>query len=324
MVPPSVIAIGEILVDFIPNEIAVLKDLDSFQKCPGGAPANYIVGLACLGVDVAFIGKVGDDPFGEYLREVLISESVDTTNLVKAKNGERTTLAFVYFDAEMDRDFFFYRKNAADINLTSEEIKSDLFREVSYLHFGSVSLTDEPIRSATFQAIDLCKQRGGKVCFDPNIRTSLWETKEEMRAQIELALEKVDIFLPSQNELEFFYNEKEFDEQKAVNDLFEKYPLELVVVKKGKEGCLIKERSGHFLTIPSFDVEIIDTTGAGDGFNVGFIFGLLNDLSLEEAGIIGNAIGALVIQKKGAMTSLPNKNDLEEFLAKQNIPIKLK
>jgi len=324
MVPPSVIAIGEILVDFIPNEIAVLKDLDSFQKCPGGAPANYIVGLARLGVDVAFIGKVGDDPFGEYLREVLISESVDTTNLVKAKNGERTTLAFVYFDAEMDRDFFFYRKNAADINLTSEEIKSDLFRDVSFLHFGSVSLTDEPIRSATFQAIDLCKQRGGKVCFDPNIRTSLWETKEEMRTQIELALEKVDIFLPSQNELEFFYNEKEFDEQKAVNDLFKKYPLELVVVKKGKEGCIIKERSGHFLTIPSFDVEIIDTTGAGDGFNVGFIFGLLNDLSLEEAGIIGNAIGALVIQKKGAMTSLPNRNDLEEFLAKQNIPIKLK
>ena len=98
----------------------------------------------------------------------------------------------------------------------------------------------------------------------------------------------------------------------------------MIVVKKGKDGCLIKERAGHFLTIPSFDVELIDTTGAGDGFNVGFIFALLNNLTLEEAGIVGNAIGALVIQKKGAMTSLPYRNDLEEFLAKQNISIELK
>ena len=128
--------------------------------------------------------------------------------------------------------FFFYRKNAADISLTAEEIKSDLFSDISYLHFGSISLTDEPARTATLQAIELCKKKGGKVCFDPNIRPSLWETEEKMRVQIEQALEKVDIFLPSLSELEFLYKEKEFEEQKAIDYLFEKYPLKLIVVKK--------------------------------------------------------------------------------------------
>ncbi len=324
MVFPEVVSIGEVLVDFIPNEIANLKGLTSFQKCPGGAPANYIVGMSRLGVKTAFVGKVGDDPFGDYLRDVLQSEGVNVANLVKATNGERTTLAFVYYDNDMDRDFFFYRNNSADVNLTAEEIDSKLFQKTKYLHFGSLSLTEEPVKSATYRAIDICKENNGQICFDPNIRVDLWKNDEMLRAAIEQALEKVDIFLPSLTELQFLYNKKNFDEQDAIDYFFTKFPLKMIILKKGKEGCIIKERNGYFLTIPSFEVEIVDTTGAGDGFNVGFIFGLLNELSIEEAGIVGNAIGALVVQKKGAMTSLPFRNELEEFLQKENIPIKLK
>lgn len=324
MALPKVVSIGEVLVDFIPNEIAKMKDLGSFQKCPGGAPANFAVGIARLGVQTAFVGKVGDDPFGDYLREVLHSEGVNVANLVKATNGERTTLAFVYFDKDMDREFFFYRNNSADVNLKPEEIDSKLLQKINYLHFGSLSLTEEPVKSATFRAIDLCKKNNGQVCFDPNIRASLWETEELLRETIEQALEQVDIFLPSVAELQFLYNKANFDEQTAIDYLFTKYPLKIIALKKGKDGCVIKERNGYFLTIPSFEVEIVDSTGAGDGFNVGFIFGLLNELSIEEAGIIGNAIGALVVQKKGAMTSLPSREDLEAFLQKEKIPIKLK
>lgn len=324
MVLPKVVSIGEILVDFIPNEIANLKDLDSFQKCPGGAPANFIVGMARLGIKTAFVGKVGDDPFGEYLRDVLYSEGVNVTNLVNATNGERTTLAFVYYDNDMDRDFFFYRNNSADINLTPEEIDSKLLQKTKYLHFGSLSLTEEPVKSATFRAINLCKENNGQVCFDPNIRADLWKSEELMRETIEQALEKVDIFLPSLDELQFLYNKENFEEQAAIEYLFTKFPLKVVAVKKGKEGCIIKERNGYFLTIPSFEVDTVDTTGAGDGFDAGFIFGLLNELPYEEAGIVGNAIGALVVQKKGAMTSLPFRNELEAFFQKENIPIKLK
>ncbi len=321
---PEVVSIGEVLVDFIPDKITNLKDLASFQKCHGGAPANFIVGMSRLGVKTAFIGKVGDDPFGEYLRDVLQSEGVNVANLVKATEGERTTLAFVYYNNDMDRDFFFYRNNSADVNLSAEEIDSKLFQKIKYLLFGSLSLTEEPVRSATLKAIDICMENNGQICFDPNIRVDLWENDKVLRENIELVLEKVDIFLPSLSELQFLYNEENFDEQAAIENLFTRFPLKVVVLKKDKDGCIIKERNGCFLTIPSFEVEIIDTTGAGDGFNVGFIFGLINELSYENAGIIGNAIGALVLQKKGAMTSLPYRTELEIFLQEQNIPIELK
>ena len=247
MVLPVVISIGEILVDFIPSEIVPLKDLSSFKKCPGGAPANYIVGLSRLGIPTAFIGKVGADPFGKYLREVLEEEKVNTTNLVQATKGERTTLAFVSYDEKRDRNFFFYRKNSADINLVPEEIDKGLFKEISFLHFGSVSLTDEPVRSATFRAIDYCKENNGKVCFDPNIRLDLWNSEKDLGTIIGKALEKTDVFLPSLNELEFLFPKEGFNEQKIIDNLFETYPIEIVVVKKGKEGCLIKSRDGFDL-----------------------------------------------------------------------------
>lgn len=320
---PEILAIGEILIDFIPNKISTIRDLETFQRFPGGAPANVIVGLSRLGASTGFIGKIGNDPFGEYLTAILEKEKVDTTFLLKAKKDKRTALAFVYFDEDLDRDFFFYRSNAADIALEPKELHFDYFKKIQLLHFGSVSLTEEPARSATYKAIEYCKKNGGKTSFDPNIREDLWKSKEILLETVENALEKTDIFLPSENELRFLFSEQKFQLEKAIDNLFDRFPIEIIVVKKGNEGCVLKKRNGFLATIPSFEVEVNDSTGAGDGFNAGFLFGLWKKLSLEEAAIIGNAIGALVVGKKGAMKSLPVRKELEDFLKNQKIEIVL-
>ncbi|MHA1124101.1 MAG: carbohydrate kinase family protein [Candidatus Heimdallarchaeota archaeon] len=323
MKSPDVIAIGEVLIDFVSSKSSK-GQLPSFQQCPGGAPANFIVGMARLGVNTAFIGKVSNDPFGEFLINTLNNEGVQTTNVLKAVRGEKTALAFVFHDENNERDFLFYRENSADQNLFTEEIKEDLFKNIKFLHFGSVSLTEEPLRSATFAAIDMCKKNGGKISFDPNIRLDLWEFNELDFNVLKKALEKTDVFLPSFEELAYFTDQKKMSDQQIIDELFGKYNLEIIVVKKGKDGCLIKQKNGFFAEIPSFDVPVKDTTGAGDGFNAGFLYGLLNDNTIEEAGIIGNAVGAFVIQREGAMTALPTYEELGSFLAEQKITLDLK
>jgi sugar/nucleoside kinase (ribokinase family) len=322
MKTPDVIAIGEVLIDFVSTKSSN-KRMPTYQQCPGGAPANFIVGLARLGINTAFIGKVSNDAFGQFLINTLNQEGVQTTNVLKAVRGEKTALAFVFHDENNERNFLFYRENSADQNLFEEEINEDLFKNIKFLHFGSVSLTEEPLRSATFTAIDLCKKNGGKISFDPNIRLDLWEFNELDFNVLKKALEKTDIFLPSKNELQYFSDNKKMSEQQLINELIVKYNLETVVVKNGKDGCLIKQKDGFFAEIPSFDVPVKDTTGAGDGFNAGFLFGLLNGNTLEEAGIIGNAVGAFVIQREGAMTALPTFDELTNFLVEQKITIDL-
>ncbi|MBN1328777.1 MAG: carbohydrate kinase [Candidatus Heimdallarchaeota archaeon] len=315
-----IFSIGEVLIDFLSDEIVSLEKVKAFKKYPGGAPANFAVGIARLGLDITFIGVVGNDPFGEYLISFLNTEGVNTNYIDKAHNNEQTALAFISLDDVGERNFIFYRNNAADLTLSPEKITSDIFNECEYLHFGTLSLSAEPSKSATLKAILECKKKGGKICFDPNLRMDVWKSEKVLRETILQVLLYVDILYPSYHELSFILG-KEMLEKEAINELMEKYPLEIIALKKGKDGCLIKSRDDYFLTIPSFDVSVIDTTGAGDGFNVGFIYGLSTGKTLEEAGILGNAIGALVIQKRGAMTSLPTQNELKEFLINQRVTL---
>lgn len=321
---PVVVSIGEVLIDFIAQESGSLLDVDSFQKCPGGAPANFAVGIARLGLEVAFVGKVGNDSFGSFLEKKLADEGVVTDFMVKASSDERTALAFVSLDENAERDFLFYRNNAADLKLSFNEIQLDKIKKAKYLHFGTVSLSENPCRDAVFKTIEKCKKAGVKICFDPNIRLDLWENEKEFREILDKALNYTNIIYPSKEELHFILDDTSLDNQEAIKQLMKKIPINIVALKLGKDGCLIKQRDDFFLTLPSFDVPLLDTTGAGDGFNAGFIYALVEGLSLEEAGIIGNAIGALVVQKKGAMTSLPTREELKEFLIKQKIKIDLK
>jgi len=314
-------SIGEVLIDLIAIKKNGQDDSEElYMRMPGGAPANFAVGVARLGANVRFFGKVSDDKFGHFLTQKLAQEGIALDNLVTAQKGEKTSLAFVFRDAFGERDFLFYRENAADSALTSEELKPELFTDLQYLHFGTLSLVAEPSRKATFQAISYCKDNGGTICFDPNIRKDLWSDEKELREVVRQALNKTDIFYPSKEELDFILG-KQLPPQEAILELFKQFPIKIVALKLGKEGCLLKSREGFFAEIPSFDVSVVDTTGAGDGFNAGFIFALAQGMSLEEAGVLGNAVGALVIGKEGAMTALPTLAELKAFLRAKKIQI---
>jgi fructokinase len=314
-----IIAIGELLIDFIAEETGSLTDVQFFQKFPGGAPANFAVGISRLGFESFFVGKVGSDPFGDFLVKELEKEGVKTNYIFRGKKDQRTTLAFVSLDELKKPSFLFYRENAADSALSPEEITKELFAINDFLMVGSVALTKNPCRAAIFKAIKLCKQQQGMVCFDPNIRLDLWNNRQSLRKTIERVLNDTAVFLPSEKEVHFLIPDKSLTLEEKMDKLFSDYPLKVIAVKLGANGCLLQDKDGLACHVLSFAVEAEDTTGAGDGFNAGMIYGLASGLSSKMAATLGNAVAALVIQKKGAMSALPTKSELQTFLQKQNI-----
>jgi fructokinase len=314
---PTVACLGEILIDFISEKTGTLDSVESFRKCLGGAPANVAVGIARLGLSCGFIGKVGLDPFGEFLIHSLKLNGVDTGGISRTKNAP-TALAFVSRSETGDREFLFYRNPCADTLLTEEDLPLNWLREIQFLHIGGVSLTAEPSRSATFRAVKLARESGATISFDPNLRLDLWtENLTQCRRIMHQLLAQSDLFLPSQEELMLLMGTEDLEE--ALRRAHDQGP-KIICLKRGSEGSLISEQVAEkeyrrFIQ-PPFDVGVIDTTGAGDGFNAGLIVGLASGLSLPQAVKQGTAIASLVITKIGAITALPTEKELTHFLGK--------
>jgi fructokinase len=312
---PRVACLGEVLIDFIAKEIGTLNAVTSFHKYPGGAPANVAVGIARLGVASGFIGKVGADPFGEFLISVLEQNGVDTGGITQTTDAP-TALAFVSRSHSGDRDFLFYRNLCADTLLTESDLPTNWLKQIQYLHIGGVSLTREPSRQATRYAAKVAKRSRAKISFDPNLRLDLWsDGVEECRSVVHSILEYTDLFLPSQDELLILMAMKDLN--KALLQAHEMGPS-IICVKMGPRGSVISEKIGkgdyRLFTQPPFRVNVVDTTGAGDAFDAGLIEGLVQGLSLKEAVLRGTAVASLVITQVGAMTALPTKTELERFL----------
>ncbi len=312
---PNVLCLGEILVDFIADTPGSLATVPSFRKCPGGAPANVAVGVARLGVSCGFIGKVGDDQFGRFLTETLRSNGVNTQSVLPTSEAP-TAIAFVALSPDKKPDFFFYRDPCADLLLAPKDLPRDWLKQTKILHVGSVSLTREPSREATRQAAELATKSGARVTFDPNLRIDLWKGGiKECRQEVLRILPFTDFFLPSIEELLLLMETR--DSQEAINNLLELGPR-VICIKMGSDGILVVDASSsgapEMFEQAAFPVDVIDTTGAGDAFNAGLITGVVEGLPLKEAVKQGNAVAALAIAKKGAMTGLPTRPQLEEFL----------
>ncbi len=312
---PTVACLGEVLIDFIADDTGSLVTASKFQKFAGGAPANVAVGVARLGVSCGFIGKVSSDYFGDFLVKTLQKNGVDVGGIVRTKEAP-TALAFVARSATGERSFFFYREHCADLLLTEADLLQDWLKQVKYLHVGSVSLTNEPSRQATLRAAEIAKSNGAIITFDPNLRLDLWNGGiTECCRVVQQLLKVTDIFLPSIEELFLLMKTKNLEE--AVHGILGFGPS-AICVKQGSEGVLAIKRSASDdleRTIQSaFDVRAVDTTGAGDGFNAGFIAGLATGLSFFEAVNQGCAVAALVITKRGAMSALPTRTQLKHFL----------
>lgn len=314
----DVVAIGELLIDFVPNGISDNGNA-LFEANPGGAPANVLAMLAKLGKNTAFIGKVGRDRFGLFLQDTLNKNNIQTKGLVFSEDVN-TTLAFVHLGQDGERSFSFYRKPGADLMLTSEEVDYESIGRSKLFHFGSVSMTGEPSRTATLNAAKFAKQHGITVSFDPNLRPLLWESLDEAKKLILAGLDFTDILKVSEEELLFLTDCH--DPAEGSQWILDTFGVTKILVTQGQKGCFYRV-NGHSGHIPAFSVHAIDTTGAGDAFFGAILYKLLespadiDELSEEAVTAVvkfANAAGALTTMKKGAIPALPSLEQILSFM----------
>jgi len=314
----SVTALGELLVDFTDAGISA-NGQKLFERNPGGAPANVLVALKKLGHDVAFIGKVGHDMHGEFLRKTLVDNGIDCTGLISDPDFF-TTLAFVALDDKGDRSFSFARKPGADTQLQASELPLDIIKDSKVFHVGSLSLTDEPARSATIAALQAAQQAGCVMSYDPNYRDSLWESAEAAAVQMRSLVKYMDLIKISAEECPLLTDKN--DPQDAANALLEQ-GASIVVVTLDADGAFVATKDGSRI-VKSFRVDAVDTTGAGDSFWGGFLCAFVesglapSEVSIERAAQFvrfGNAVASLCVRNRGAIPAMPERADVEEVLA---------
>lgn len=315
----DVTALGELLIDFTESGTSTQGN-PILEANPGGAPCNVLAMLEKLGKKAAFIGKVGNDMFGTQLKNAVEEVNIDTRNLVIDKEVH-TTLAFVHTYPDGDRDFSFYRNPGADMMLTRDEVQEDLIRDSRIFHFGTLSSTHESVREATRYAIDVAKEAGCIVSFDPNLRPPLWKSLEDARAEIEYGLGKCDILKISDNEVEFLFGTTDYDKGAAL--LKEKYNIPLILITMGKDGSRAYYKGRRVECAPFLQEHTIETTGAGDTFCASILnyvleHGLedLSDENLMEMLTFANAGASLITTRKGALRVMPTREEVEEFIAK--------
>lgn len=317
---PTVFTIGEALIDFIPSEKGVgLNEVESFSKAAGGAPANVACVVAKLGKQSAFIGKLGADAFGDFLVETLVKTGVDTS-LVLRTSEANTALAFVSLKSDGDRDFSFYRNPSADMLLKEEEINDGWFMKGDILHFCSVDLIEAPVKYAHIKAIELARQVGALISFDPNVRLPLWHDPEACRRTILEFLPLSDIVKISDEELLFITGLEE--EMKAIRSLFVG-SVQHVIYTCGAKGASWYTRDFE-VSVPGRRVNAVDTTGAGDAF-VGSLLAQLVDEptfrnhvsqeTIEKMLKFANTAASITTTRAGAISSLPTREEVEQQLA---------
>ncbi|MCA9907237.1 MAG: fructokinase [Anaerolineae bacterium] len=311
----SIVCMGEVLIDFVALESGVtVGEASGFVKAPGGAPANVCVAAARLGMPAAFLGQVGDDPFGHHLADVLRREGIDVRGLLFSHEA-RTMLAFVSLGADGERSFSFYRNPSADMLLRPEEVVYDVIDDKRIFHYGSITMIDEPSRSALVAALEYARDHGLIISYDPNLRLNLWPDAETARAGMIAGLDYATVLKVSEEELEFITGGDD------VTPLW-RDGMKLIVVTRGAAGSSAFTRSTR-ADAPGFAVTSVDTTGAGDGFVAGMLAGVLeygaeNAEKLPDMLRFANAVGAITTTKKGAIPALPTRAEALAFMKERS------
>lgn len=306
----DVVALGELLIDFA----AKSKDPDGYPTMaanPGGAPGNFLAALNVYGKKTAFLGKVGADTFGHLLLGTLQKAGIETKGVI-VDPDYFTTLAFVTFDSAGDRSFSFARKPGADTQLRWEEIDKGLMDEARVFHFGTLSLTDEPARTATRKAASYAKETGKLISCDPNLRVPLWRSEEEAREQMLWSLQQADLVKISDNEVSFLWA---CSPEEGAEKLLREFDVKLAMVTLGAEGCLLRTKNACFRA-PAPKVHPVDTTGAGDIFGGSAMARFLDlekdpdALTQEDLSYIGAyalMAASLSTEHSGGIPSIPEK-----------------
>lgn len=317
----QVLSVGEILVDFVSNKSGVsLRNAPQFVKCAGGAPANVAVGISRLGTRSEMAGKVGNDSFGKFLIKELHSAGVDTSGIVRDPN-HKTRLAFVSLMKNGERDFEFWEQHPADENLEITDINRQALAQATIVNIGSFLLLRNPSRKTALEVAKEARALGRDVCYDPNLRLSLWKDRAEGKRVMINMIRRSTIVRMNNDEATFFTGDHDIE---AAAERIRRFGPNLVVLTLGSKGCYFQtERLSGF--VAGFRIRAVDTTGCGDGFLAGLLHGLarsgkkIDEYLPEELRaicIVGNAVGALVALKRGAIAAMPSGRELRQFLAR--------
>lgn len=311
----DVVTIGDGMITFDPATKGPLRFVNTFERKIGGAELNVMLGCARLGLQAGWISRLGKDEFGRHIVNTVRGEGVDVSE-VHLMNGYATSLNFKEVQESGEGRTFYYRVPSPTETLSPELLPFDYIREAKVLHMTGVFCAIlEQNRAITLRALECAKENGVTVSFDPNIRLRLW-SKEEARETILTYLPFVDHLLVSKEELELLFDTK--DEQEILTHLG-RFDFKEVVMKDGQNGAFALV-NGKWLHVPGVKVaKVVDTVGAGDGFDSGYLYGLLQEWPLEERLVFANAIGAMVVQVNGDNEGLPYLEDVESFLGKREI-----
>ena len=310
----DVVALGELLIDFA----TVGTDTDGYPTMaahPGGAPANFLAALTKYGAKTALIGKVGSDTFGKLLLDTLNKAGIDTRGMV-ITDDVFTTLAFVTFDEDGDREFAFSRKPGADTCLAFEEVDLSLIDEAKVFHFGTLSLTDEPARSTTQKCVAYAKLIGKLITYDPNLRKPLWADLDEAKKQLLWGLGQADVVKISDEEVEFLFS---MGAEEGAKHILDNFGVQLVFITCGANGCFFKnaKAEGHVASLSG--INVIDTTGAGDIFGGSAIWKLLQtgkapkeltQTDLRDIVSFACTAAGLSTTRSGGISSVPEYNSI--------------
>ena len=311
----DVAALGELLIDFT----CLSTDADGYPTMaahPGGAPANYLAALTKFGAKTAMIGKVGSDAFGRLLIKTLKGTGIDTRGML-VSDDVFTTLAFVTLDDSGDREFSFARKPGADTQLRFDEIDLSVIDASKVLHFGTLSMTNEPARDATYKAVEYAAGHGKLISFDPNLRKPLWDDLDEAKRQMLWGLRHADVVKISDEETEFLFG---IAPEEAAKHIIDSFGVRLVYVTCGAEGCFYRTKTASGFVKALSGIAVKDTTGAGDIFGGSAMYGLLRaggvpeKLTAEELENIVSfacASAGLSTTKAGGISSVPELGEVE-------------
>lgn len=318
---PQVTALGELLIDFT-FEGANADGYPVMSAHPGGAPSNFLAALAKRGVSTALITKVGDDALGRQLKQTVGDIGIDASGVL-VDPSYFTTLAFVTLDQNGDRTFSFARKPGADTQLTFDEIPLHLIDDCAVFHIGTLSLTDEPSRSATYRAVAYAKSRGCLISLDPNLRLPLWPDADHAKREMLWALGQADIVKISEDEVDFLFG---MDERQGAAHILQNFGVSLVFVTLGKNGCFFMNEQGSGYVENYNNVKTVDTCGAGDIFGGTALYGVLQSgkapqaltaQQLHDIADFACATASLSTAKHGGISSVPERDDIVALMAQK-------
>ncbi|WNB91160.1 sugar kinase [Bacillus sp. NEB1478] len=311
----DIITFGEAMTMFIADQLGELHTVSNFTRNLAGAETNVAIGLSRLNFKVGFLSKVGNDPFGRYIADSLERENIDIS-AVKTDESRSTGFQLKSKVTSGDPAVHYFRKNSAASTMSIEDFQDIAIQDAKHLHMtGIPPALSEKARTFAHYMIDTMKQNERTVSFDPNLRPNLWNSQQEMVEEINKLAFKADWVLPGIGEGEILTG---YTTSEKIADFYLMKGVKLVVVKLGEDGAYVKTSNGMSAQVPGFSVkEVVDTVGAGDGFAVGLITGLLKGESIMDAVKMGNAIGAMQVMSPGDSDGLPDFEQLKSFMAER-------